>query len=109
MALMGCGAVEVGILNGDSLPGTIGIEVVLSDSAAPHEPPLELGIRRTPSLSPGQIGLPAREQTLTFPLPVSPQISSFDEITIRYHLDASRETESAKIAIEYIALVPSSE
>jgi hypothetical protein len=106
--LTGCREVEVGIINSDRLPGSIGLEVVLTDSAEPFAQPLSLGISEAPPLSAmPALASAAREQTLRFRLPDSRQISSFDEITVRYHLGPSRQTESASIAVEYIVLVPS--
>jgi hypothetical protein len=74
------------------------LELLLSSSAEPVRAPLSLGhVGARPE---------PREYVLNFAMPEFPSIPDFDEVTVRFHMQSRRETESARIAIRYLVLIP---
>jgi hypothetical protein len=103
-----CRAIELVIVNGDRRPGTVAVELILSNTGLPGQPRQSLGI--LPVIStlrwfPGDDRPPMRE-VLSFRLPAQTAIQRFDEAIIRFELRSPRERWSAKIAIEKFRLIP---
>ncbi len=73
------------------------LEVFVDDSSASFGR-LSLGLRPVPER--------AGEHRLRFEIPQGAAAAEFDEVTIRFQMESGRETESAKIAIRYLVLVP---
>jgi hypothetical protein len=88
--------VEIGVADDDTTD--VFLEVILVNSTAGYEAPMSLGV------------VPVRprlhEQLLTFAVPDFSSLMNFDDITIRYHFGSQRDTESAKIGIRYLVLMP---
>jgi len=79
------------------------------DSTLPGKPFQSLGIALVKSAPEWTIygdRLQARQEMLSFVIPATPSIRSFDEVTVRYQLDAPRTDTAAKVAIERFVLVP---
>jgi len=101
-----CSSIEVSVRDNDEFPMTI--ELIVSDLSSRTNFPL------TPSLSLGQSKIAAsgsikkkmRGVTLNFPVPASPSLSSFNQMTFRFYPEFNRRTISPKIAIEEITLNP---
>ena len=103
-----CKAIELVISNGDRRPGTVAVELILTNTTLPGEPHQSLGISPVNSTLrwfPGDDRPPVKE-VLTFRVPAHAAIQSFDEATIRFELRSPREEWSAKIAIEKFRLIP---
>jgi len=101
-----CSRIEVSIRNADSLPNTVVVELLLIESPLSRTI-VSLGRVPVSSTLPFQRAADRLgHQTLKFSVPEHPSISSFDEMTIRFHMGSSRETMSPKIAIEDLTLIP---
>jgi hypothetical protein len=102
-----CRAVELIISNGDRRPGTVAVELVLTNTRLAGKPQQSLGI------CPVNSGLrwspdddrPVTE-TLNFRVPTHAAIKNFDEATIRFQMGSPRERWSAKIAVLKFRLIP---
>jgi uncharacterized membrane protein YidH (DUF202 family) len=102
-----CSAVELIISNGDRRPGTVAVELILTNTTLPGQPHQSLGlapVNSTLRWFPGD-NRPAVKEVLTFRVPAQAAIQSFDEATIRFELRSPRERWSAKIAIEKFRLI----
>jgi hypothetical protein len=103
-----CRAIELVISNGDRRPGTVGVELILTNTRLPGKPHQSLGIcpvNSTLRWFPGDNRPPVTE-VLSFRLPTQAAIQRFDEATIRFEMRFPRERWSAKIAIEKFRLIP---
>ncbi len=108
IALSCCKAIELVISNGDRRPGTVAVELILTNTTLPGKPHQSLGIAPVNSTLhwfPGDNRPPVTE-VLTFRVPAQSAIQGFDEATIRFELRSPRERWSAKIAIEKFRLIP---
>lgn len=102
-----CSRIRVSVRNADRSPGSVELELKLINTLAEGRPTISLGRERLTipvNLKSGKV-TPGRAQ-LKFPIPASPAISRFDEVQIRFHLDARRRFRSAKIAIDRFVLEP---
>jgi hypothetical protein len=92
-----CGKIELAVRNGDTDSRPVLLELILTDSSESRLP-----------LSLGRVAVrtESREQILSYPVPEFRPIQRFDEAIIRFHLDSARQTQSARIAIRYLLLVP---
>lgn len=103
-----CRAIEVVISNGDRRPGTVRMELTLTNTTLPGKPHQSLGVAHVDSTLhwfPGDARPPVTE-VLTFRVPAQTTIQSFDEATIRFELRSPRERWSAMIGIEKFRLIP---
>jgi hypothetical protein len=103
-----CKAIELIISNGDRRPGTVAVELILTNTTLPGKPHQSLGIAPVNSTLhwfPGDTRPPVRE-VLTFQVPMQPAIQSFDEAMIRFELRSPRERWSASVAIENFRFIP---
>ena len=103
-----CRSVELTISNGDRRPGTVSVELILTNTRLPEKPQQSLGISPVTSTqrwSPDEDRPPVTE-TLSFRVPSNASIRSFDEATIRFQMESPRERWSAKIAILNFRLIP---
>lgn len=103
-----CRAIELIISNGDRRPGTVGVELILSNTRLSGQPRQSLGtlpVNSTLRWFPGDNRPPVAE-VLSFRLPAQSAILSFDEAIVRFELKFPREQWSAKIAIEKFRLIP---
>ena len=88
-----CAEIQIAISNADRYPGTVAMELILSDAGTPQ--------------SLGTVAVPARpEAVLRFPIPANPSIRQFSEITVVFHRDRVRVDRSARISIERFVLSP---
>jgi hypothetical protein len=104
-----CSEIQIAISNADTYAGTVSLELILVDTILVHRPSQSLGIALVNS-RPGWTFYggrpPAQPETLTFAIPTTTGLHSFDEITIRFKLDAPRTDTGAKIAIQRFVFVP---
>ncbi|MFN7992184.1 MAG: hypothetical protein U0Q18_01195 [Bryobacteraceae bacterium] len=100
-----CGAIQIVISNADRYPGTVSLELLLQQQRLPV--PLSLGRAHVTSI-PNLRADPAiaASETLTFSVPFSAPLRSFDEFVIRFHRESLRNDRSARIALERFLLVP---
>ena len=96
IALDCCRAIDLAIRNTDRFPDTVALELVLIDDEH-GERSVSLGSQPVTSAS---------EQTLTFTMPASSEISAFDEFRIVFVRDRKRADQSAKVEIERFILQP---
>jgi hypothetical protein len=103
-----CKAIELFISNGDRRPGTVAVELILSNTRLAGQPRQSLGIlpvNSTLRWLPGNDRPPVAE-VLSFRLPAESTIQRFDVAIIRFELRSPRERWSAKIAVEKFRLIP---
>ena len=103
-----CRAIELVISNGDRRPGTVAVELILTNTKLPGQPRQSLGISPVNSTLrwlPGD-NRPPVEEVLSFRLPTQSEIQRFDQAIIRFELRSPREEWSAKIAIKKFRLIP---
>jgi hypothetical protein len=103
-----CSNIEIAISNADRYPGSVSLEVILVNTTLPGRPSQSLGsveVKSIPRWRPADDGMPLPE-TLTFAVPATTALRKFDEVKIRFHLDAVRAETAAKIAIERFLFVP---
>jgi hypothetical protein len=103
-----CRAIELAISNGDRRPGTVAVELILSNTRLPGQPRQSLGILPVNSTLRWFSGddRPPVVEVLSFRLPTQSAIQSFDEAIVRFELKFPREQWSARIAIEKFRLIP---
>jgi hypothetical protein len=106
-----CSEIQVGISNAEGNPGTVWLELVLTDTRSAVKGKKEwISLKPQPVTSsiltePGKQPEPAHE-SLIFPIPAGAAIRQFDEITIRYRLGPERAHRSARIEIEDFVFTP---
>jgi hypothetical protein len=108
IALSCCSRIQIAIANADRYPGTVSLELILTNTSVAGQPSQSLGtedVTSTPRWSPSRGQSPV-EQTLSFPIPARSAIRQFDKVTIRFHLDTLRIDSGARIAIEKFVLIP---
>jgi hypothetical protein len=93
-----CDAIDVILRARESRPETVYVELLLIDSSQPGEARVTLGYQQLPP--PDQ-----PRPTLRFTMPPSPEIRSFDELLVWFHLDESRRQRSANLAIDRFDLI----
>jgi hypothetical protein len=99
-----CREIRIEIRNADHYPGTVSVELMLTNTREGHEGSISLGSEPVTS-APGDLDPPMKE-ALTFPIPSRTSIQQFDELTIRFPRRRTRIFRSAKVAIERFVLVP---
>ena len=102
-----CGSIRLEVENADRYPGTVALELVLSDTRAHEAGWLSLGkieIQSRPNMM--QDPVTPVPETLDFAIPRSARLQRFDEFIILFHRDAMRIDRSARIAIERFVLTP---
>jgi hypothetical protein len=102
-----CSRIQLAIRNADPYASLVFIELILVNTSLPGKPFQSLGMEGVTS-KPNWISgatVPASE-TLTYPIPASPVIQRFDEMTIRFVRASARAQSSARISIERFVLVP---
>lgn len=101
-----CREIEVTIENGDHQPGSISLELSVSDSTSGRS--LPLGEEPIVSSEPGHQRSTSgiTRETLRFAVPVQARLTRFDEITIRMRSDERRDLVAPKVAIAEFELVP---
>jgi hypothetical protein len=103
-----CSAIDLVISNGDHRPGTVRVELILTNTTLPGQPSQSIGVLPLNSSLhwiPSDDRPPVTE-VLNFRLPGRLAIQSFDEATIRFEMQSPRERWSAKIAVEKFRLIP---
>jgi hypothetical protein len=108
IALSCCRAVELTISNGDHRPGTVAVELILTNTRLPGKPQQSLGICPVNSSLrwSADDDRPPVTETLNFRIPAHAAIKNFDEATIRFQMGSPRERWSAKIAVLKFRLIP---
>jgi hypothetical protein len=99
-----CSRIDVDVRNADGFPGTIAVELLVSDSSFPLVRPFSLGQSVVTELE--SIQEKSRNVTLDFDIPESPSILSFNQITFRFYPNINRRTVSPRIAIRDLILIP---
>jgi hypothetical protein len=99
-----CHSVEVAIRYRDRWPGTVGLELILRNTAALEKSSRSLGIQPVLSVRWSE-NLPAVEENIAFPMAAAAPLGQFDEVTVRFHLAPPRSDRSPKIAIRRFVFV----
>jgi hypothetical protein len=99
---------NITVLNRDNQPGLLSIGVLLTDSASPGRPALDLGVQPLVSSQPDhfQVKSVSVPETLRFTVPSPSRSRRFDGITILILPDENRMEMGAKVAIDHFDLVP---
>ena len=99
---------SVTIRNRDNERGLLSIGVLLTDSASPGSPALNLGVQPVVSSQPDrfQVKSASVEETLRFPVPSQLHTRRFDGITILILPDESRMETGSRVAIDRFELIP---
>ena len=101
-----CERIEVVMRDADTHPGTVALEVILSESEL-WTNSLSLGRIAVSAIQPfGHLRQRLGQRTVSFPVPHSSSMPVFNEVTIRFHLDSSRWTFSPKMAVEELVMIP---
>jgi hypothetical protein len=103
-----CGAIRISLMNQDRYPGTVSLEMILSDSGEPSRLNQSLGriqVSSRPQRRPFTSLLPVPE-TLTFDIPAGTRLRAFDEIQVIFHREMMRVDRSARMSIEEFVLIP---
>lgn len=87
--------IDLVIESKEAQPETVELELVLEDSARP---------KVTQSL--GRQILSISHETLSFRIPTTTALDSFDKVLVWFRLDPSRSSRSAQIAIDRFELIP---
>jgi hypothetical protein len=102
-----CGRIDLAIRNADSSPGSVMIELLLSNTVnGPRT--LSLGLQpvlTTLGWKPSP-GVEPRPEVLHFQVPSKPSLADFDQFSVRFHLSPVRAYRAARIGIERFVLVP---
>ena len=93
-----CSRIDLAISNTDPMPGTVGIELILVNSAMPKRPSQALDEAMVMSALP--------RETLKFEIPANPAVAVFDEVVVVFHLREPRKTRSANISVDRFYFVP---
>jgi hypothetical protein len=103
-----CSSIRIGIRNSDRYPGTVSIELVLTDTTSPGRPSMSLGRKPVRSTRPWMLydhRTPTNE-VLQYAVLPSSRIHRFDEVMVIFWLDRDRSFAAAKMGIENFVLVP---
>jgi hypothetical protein len=103
-----CSRIQLGIRNADRHPGTVALELILTDTSLPGKPHQSLGKVMVKSTQPWRLydNRPPVAETLSFQIPAHAAIHRFDELTIVFDMEFNRSEFAAKMAIERFVLVP---
>ena len=103
-----CSSIRIGIRNSDRYPGTVSIELVVTDTTALGRPSISLGRKLVRSTRPWMLydHRPGTSEVLEYMLPQNSRIHRFDEVMVIFWLDPDRSFAAAKMGIENFVLVP---
>ncbi|HSS99325.1 MAG TPA: hypothetical protein VLK33_19960 [Terriglobales bacterium] len=108
MSLDCCKKIEVTIRNKDRYPGTVSLELILTNTTLRGKPSRSLGMKVVKS-SLNWIANDKRapvDELLSFDIPANTAMHRFDEVTVAFHLAANRARFAPKIGIDRFVLVP---
>jgi len=108
MKMSCCTAVRLNVINADTRPGSIAIEVVLRDMEAKPHSSVSLGTLVLPSSASGPIEFTRQpvHETLTFSIPRQSRAGQFSEITVRIKASPERSLANSQVSVESFVLVP---
>jgi len=103
-----CRSIRIGIRNSDRYPGTVSIQLVLTDTTSPGRPAISLGRKLVRSTRPWMLydHRPPTTEILEYAVPPNSRIHHFDEVMVIFWLDQDRSFAAAKMGIENFVLVP---
>jgi hypothetical protein len=99
-----CSSVLVAIRNRDRWPGTLGLELILRNTAITGQPARSLGVEAIRS-GPAFGNLPAVDENVPFRMPAASVFPRFDEVNVRFHLLPPRSDRSARVAVRRFIFV----
>ena len=100
-----CSDLELDLINADKYPGTVLIEVTLSDNISAARQKIRLGFQPVRSTQFRYNESAPKQETLHYSIPAGHK-GGFNEITVRFHLGGIRPTQSARVAIQRFRLKP---
>jgi hypothetical protein len=105
-----CSAIQIEVSNADRYPGTVMLELVLTDATPRGTQSLVVGTAEVASWprwnNRGSDGTVS--ETLNFNVPRTISLPEFNQVGVVFHLDPLRNNRSARISIERFVLVPRS-
>ena len=108
MKMSCCTALRLNVINADTCPGSIAIEVVLRAMETKPHLSTSLGTMVLPSstATPMDFLRQPVHETLTFRFPHQQQAGRFSEITVRIKAAPERELAASQVSVESFVLVP---
>jgi hypothetical protein len=100
-----CRAIGVAIANRDHNPGTISLELMVSDTRTRPDRSMSLGVEKVSAWPDPKSDAPANE-TLEYPVPGHPLFRVVTALNVIMHRDPVRRDRSARISIDRFILVP---
>ena len=101
-----CSGLDLDLTNVDQYPGSVHVELILSNTTSAASPHQSLGIKPVQSTEFRIFGeRQPRQETIHYTIPAN-RLGAFDEITVRFHLSRDRDNRSARLAIQRFTLKP---
>ena len=103
-----CRSIQVAIRNADHYPGTVSLELIVSNTSLSGKPSQSLGTNLVHSTRPWkfQDDRPPTDEILQFEIPVERKLQRFDELTVVFRMTPHRSFSAARVGIEQFVLVP---
>ena len=103
-----CRRIRVAIRNADHYPGTVSLELIVSNTSLPGKPSQSLGTEIVHSTRPWKFhdDRPPTNEVLQFEIPGQSQLNRFDELTVIFRMTSHRSFSAARVGIEQFVLVP---
>lgn len=103
-----CRRIQVAIRNADHYPGTVSLELVVSNTRLPGRPAQSLGTELVRSTRPWKFHdeRPPTDEVLQFDIPVQCKVRRFDEFTVIFRTTPGRSFSAARVGIERFVLLP---
>jgi hypothetical protein len=103
-----CQRIQVAIRNADHYPGTVSLELIVSNTSLPGKPSQSLGTDIVQSTRPWkfQDDRPPTNEVLQFEIPAQGKLQRFDELTVIFRMTPRRSFSAARVGIEQFVLLP---
>jgi hypothetical protein len=103
-----CSALRLNVINADTRPGSIAIEVILRDTESKVHAPVSLGTIVLPSSTVDTMDFKRQpvHESLTFRFPRDARAGQFSEITLKIKAAPERALAASQVSVESFVLVP---
>jgi hypothetical protein len=106
MSINGCTSLRVDLINAETRPGPVYVQVTLSQASKNGTASLALGKLLLPSSTSAVPNRPPVHDSLTFALPHVRSIHAFDEITVSISPTGERALTGSQISVQSFVLLP---
>ncbi|HWC17945.1 MAG TPA: hypothetical protein VG498_13075 [Terriglobales bacterium] len=100
------GEVQLAMFDVDPLPGTVSVELVLSDTSVWGHPAQSLGVQRVGAPTLVERTSNSHSENLNFAVPKHSRCREFNQMRLIFTLDPSRSRLGASVAVQSFMLVP---